>query len=148
MLLNILNISGIFLLLISLFLLIVYLVKLLFNKTSNLKRLFISMGCLMFSLFILLFVQHNSINIENNTKLYSNINHVVPLSINLVSGAQVQYNYNKKFLYKGYHDGNVYFKLNPLKISRDVNLIVKQKYYNSFLVPTISKNNIRIVNKH
>lgn len=120
-------------------------IRFLFIKKFIPKKILLPISTLILGLAIIFFVSRNSINIVNNSELYSNPNRPIPLSINIVEGSRVSYKYNKNYIKKGYDNGQRYFTLKPLNIKSSTNFVVKQKYRNDFLVPTVKVSNIKII---
>lgn len=123
-------------------------IKGLFIKKFISKNFLFPIFSLILGVLIIFFVSKNTINIVTNSELYSNPNRPIPLSINIVEGSQVRYKYDKKYVKKGYDNGQQYFILKPLKIQNGTNFVVIQNYRNNFLVPTVKTNTIRIVTNH
>lgn len=97
---------------------------------------------------LLYFVSQNNNLISHETKIKNNPNHPTPISINVISGAKIDYRYNKKYIKKGFNGNQIYFTLKPTDIKNNTTLKVTQYYKNDFLVPTIEKNNVHIVNDY
>lgn len=147
MLLNVLNVFSLFLLLVTLFLFIIYTINKIFYRNFNNKKYFIPLFTLFLGVLLLFIVQNSNNYINNYSKLYSDTTNNIPLSINLISGSQVYYKYNSKELYKGINDGQVYFRLNPIKLNNATELKIIQRYRNSFFVPTVEQDTFQIIRK-
>lgn len=103
---------------------------------------------LLLGLAIIFVVSLNHNHIDEKSTIYTSVNNAIPLSMNVVSGAKLSYMYNKKYIYKFKHNGQDVFRLSPLNIKHSTNLIVTQEYRNEFLVPTIKRNNVKIIKRN
>lgn len=148
MILNIINVLGIFFILISLISIIFILINFLIKKQFILYKISIPSIGLLLGLLIIFIVSLNANYINENSQIYTNPNNTIPLSMNIVSGSKVSYVYNKKYLYKFRHNGQDIFRLSPVAIKKTTNLKVTQKYRNNFLVPTVETDNIKIIKRN
>jgi hypothetical protein len=147
-LLNILNVLGMFLILLSLVSLALVLIGFISKKEFILNKLAIPFTELVLGFIIIIIVSLNNNYISTNSQMYTNPNNAIPLSINVVSGSKISYNYDKRYVYKFRHDGQDLFRLSPVNIKSSTMLKVTQKYRNNFLVPTIKTDNIKIIKKN
>ncbi|UQS84682.1 hypothetical protein MOO46_05380 [Apilactobacillus apisilvae] len=147
MLLNIMNVLGMFLILLSIIVLIFTLISFILKKQFYLKKMYVPIIGLILGLIIIFIVSLNSNYVNNHSSLYTNPDNTIPLSINLISGSKVDYVYDKKYIYKFRHEGQDIFRLNPLSIKGSTNLVVTQRYRNNFLVPTVEVDNFKIIKR-
>lgn len=136
-----------FFIILSIVVIAIVLIKFLINKKFIFKTILKPLLILILGLVIITIVSLNHNNVEEHSNIYTSVNNPIPLSINIVSGAKINYNYNKKYLYKFRHDGQDVFRLAPLKIVHSTELKVVQRYRNNFLVPTVKTNYVNIIKK-
>ncbi|MCK8607127.1 hypothetical protein [Apilactobacillus ozensis] len=144
---DIMNVLGIIFILGFLFTFVTFLIDFIFTKEIKKLKIILSIIFLFIGSMSILIAQTNGVYIKENSKLYSDSNNAVPLSITLVANSEIKYYYDKNCLTKGIHNGKVFFKINNLKINKFTTLKVRQNYRDNFLVPTVREDVFEIIRR-
>ncbi|MCL0318945.1 hypothetical protein [Apilactobacillus xinyiensis] len=137
--LNSLNVLGIFLSLIGFIFLLGLSFRLVFHSDKllhPLRKFIIYFLLLTVGLSAVSIISKNSIKISNVKVINTSVNNPEAITMNLKSNAEVHYSYNKKYISLNFENGIPSFHIKATA-SKKINIITVQKYHNAFWVNTV-----------